>query len=158
MRAGTDNYDTGRPLVVFDGDCAFCTSGINRAMHWFPGSFDVVPYQRTDLAALGLTSAECRERLQWLTDPTKTNSAGNRRTGAQAVTAILRVGGRQRGGAGGTAARIVGAIASIPPLSWLAAAAYWTVAANRSRLPGGTPACKLPPSLDLSTFPSTSEA
>jgi hypothetical protein len=29
----------------------------------------------------------------------------------------------------------------LPPVSWLAAGVYSLVAANRMRLPGGTPAC-----------------
>lgn len=131
------------PLVVFDGDCAFCTSSINWLVRNFPGSFDTVPYQRTDLDGLGLTEAQCRERLQWLTDPTRPGVAGNRRAGAQAVTAILRVGGRARGGALGAVAGVVGAVGSYPPGSWVAAGAYAVVAANRFRLPGGTPACRV---------------
>ena len=129
--------------MVFDGDCAFCTSSINWLTHAFPGAFDSVPYQRTDLAALGLTSAECHERLQWLTNRATPGRPGSRRTGAQAVAAILWTGGRARGGAVGTTARVGGALGFHPPVSWVAAAIYAVVAANRSRLPGGTPACKL---------------
>jgi predicted DCC family thiol-disulfide oxidoreductase YuxK len=131
------------PLVVFDGDCAFCTSSINWLTHTFPGAFNVVPYQRTDLAALGLTAEQCHAQLQWLTDRARPLVAGNRRSGAQAVTAILRAGGRARGGPLGTAARVVGTVGSYPPVSWIAAAVYVVVAANRTRLPGGTPACGL---------------
>jgi predicted DCC family thiol-disulfide oxidoreductase YuxK len=31
----------------------------------------------------------------------------------------------------------------LPPFSWLAEGVYRVVAANRQRLPGGTPACRL---------------
>ncbi|MGH9170291.1 MAG: hypothetical protein ACRD0Z_05400, partial [Acidimicrobiales bacterium] len=33
---------------------------------------------------------------------------------------------------------------SVPPLRWLAAAVYPVVARVRHRLPGGTPACRVP--------------
>lgn len=133
----------GAALVVFDGDCAFCTSSISWLTHAFPGSFDVVPYQRTDLEALGLTTQQCQAKLQWLTDSAGPSVAGSRLSGAQAVTEILRTGGRDRGGPLGTAAWVVGVLGSFPPGSWVAAAVYVVVAANRSRLPGGTPACRV---------------
>ncbi|HET8969985.1 MAG TPA: DCC1-like thiol-disulfide oxidoreductase family protein [Candidatus Nanopelagicales bacterium] len=132
------------PLLVFDGDCAFCTASIDWLARTFPGAFDTVPYQRADLRSLGLTAQECHARLQWLTDPSRSaDQEGTSRSGAPAVAAVLRTGGRRRGGIVGAAARGIGAAASCPPLSWLAAAGYAVVAANRSRLPGGTPACAL---------------
>ena len=128
--------------MVFDGDCAFCTSGITWLARALPGGFDAVPYQRADLAALGLTLAECRARLQWTTGRGAPGPESERRSGAQAVAALLRAGGRARGGLVGGAARVVGTLAAHPPLSWVAAGVYAVVAANRSRLPGGTPACQ----------------
>jgi predicted DCC family thiol-disulfide oxidoreductase YuxK len=129
------------PLVVFDGDCAFCTTSISWLARTFPGSFDTVPYQRADLASLELTAARCDAELQWLTDPTRPGDPAVHRSGAQAVAALLRAGGRRRRGAIGTLARASGTLAAHPPVSWLAAAIYVAVAANRTRLPGGTPAC-----------------
>ncbi len=131
------------PLVVFDGDCAFCTSSINWLTRTFPGAFEVVPYQWTDLDALGLTAEECHAQLQWLNDRARPSGAGNQRSGAQAVMSILRVGGRTRGGLLGSAAWVLGAVGAYPPMSWVAAGVYVVVAANRTRLPGGTPACRL---------------
>jgi predicted DCC family thiol-disulfide oxidoreductase YuxK len=40
--------------------------------------------------------------------------------------------------------KAVGVVLQVPPISWLAALVYVVVAKNRHRLPGGTPACKLP--------------
>ena len=134
---------TSAPLVVFDGGCAFCTSSVDWFARTFPGGFDTVPYQRADLAALELTAEQCHARLQWVTDPDVLGVRGNHRSGAQAVAAMLRAGGRARGDVVGTAARLVGLLASHPPMSWGAAAVYAVVAANRTRLPGGTPACAL---------------
>jgi DCC1-like thiol-disulfide oxidoreductase len=130
-----------RPLVVFDGDCAFCTSSIHWLAGIFPGAFDTVPYQRADLTALGLTAAQCDAEVQWLADPTRPGDHELHRSGAPAVAALLDAGGRRRRGALGRLARVAGTLAAHPPVSWLAYAIYLAVAANRSRLPGGTPAC-----------------
>lgn len=132
----------GRPLLVFDGDCAFCTTSADLALRLFPDAFDAVPYQRADLPALRLSEAACRARLQWVDAAATRGAARPISAGAEAVTALLRAGGRARGGPLGATARLVGAVAARPPLSWLAAAVYAVVAANRSRLPGGTPACR----------------
>jgi predicted DCC family thiol-disulfide oxidoreductase YuxK len=91
----------------------------------------VLPYQRADLPALGLTAAECAAAVQWVGDD------GSRARGHAAIGRLL-----QRGGG---VWRVLGTALLIPPLSWLAASVYRVVAANRMRLPGGTPACALPP-------------
>ncbi len=129
------------PVLVFDGDCAFCTSSVSWLQERLPGACTAVPYQRTDLAPLGLTEAECHARLQWVGDID--DVVTSRRQGARAVGSLLRTGGRRRGGVEGTAWRCLGALAFVPPTSWVAAGIYHLVAANRQRLPGGTPACAL---------------
>jgi predicted DCC family thiol-disulfide oxidoreductase YuxK len=57
--------------------------------------------------------------------------------GARAVAGALRA-------AGGSWA-VLGAVLSVPPVSWVAQGVYRVVAANRYRLPGGTAACRVPP-------------
>jgi predicted DCC family thiol-disulfide oxidoreductase YuxK len=59
------------------------------------------------------------------------------------VGAVSRTGGRSRGGLAGALWRMVAALTVVPPFSWLAEGVYRVVAANRQRLPGGTPACRL---------------
>ncbi|MDT7570151.1 MAG: hypothetical protein QOE05_325 [Actinomycetota bacterium] len=117
--------------LVFDGDCGFCT----RCVALVPGSArrttTVVPYQRADLAALGLTAGECAEAVQWVGDD------GSRAPGHAAIGRLLQ-------SAGGIW-RALGTALLVPPISWLAALVYRLVAANRMRLPGGTPACAIPP-------------
>ncbi len=133
------------PLLVFDGDCGFCTTSVLWLERTFPGAFDTVPYQHAPLERLGLHAYECRDRLQWLGDPDAPNLTSRaREQGARAVGALLRVGGRRRGGALGATAAALGALAFVPPTSWVADVLYAWVAANRYRLPGGTPACALP--------------
>lgn len=116
--------------LVYDGDCAFCTSSI-RVMKKLGLTADVVvPWQRTDLAALGLTEQQCRSSVQ-LVQPGRTTS------GARAFAHLLL--------AAAPGWKPLGALLLLPPFSWLAAGAYRLIADNRSRLPGGTPACAVPP-------------
>ncbi|MFN8156757.1 MAG: DCC1-like thiol-disulfide oxidoreductase family protein [Candidatus Nanopelagicales bacterium] len=128
-------------VLVFDGDCGFCTTSVTWLAEQFPEAFATVPYQRTDLDVLGLTERECDERIQWIGDVTA--PVTTRAQGAAAVGRLLQVGGRSRGGAVGLAARGLGALAVTRPTSYVADAVYAWVAANRYRLPGGTPACAL---------------
>ncbi len=137
----TDTDVRTRPLLVFDGDCAFCSTSVRWYETRFPGAFLSVPYQRADLDALSLTEDECHARLQWVGDPSAPTAS--RESGARAVAALTRAGGRSRGGAVGWFWRVAATVTLVPPVSWLAEGVYRLVAANRRRLPGGTPACGL---------------
>ena len=131
---------TTGPVLVFDGDCAFCTTSVLWLQRRFPDGFAVVPYQRTDLELLGLTEAQCNSRVQWIAD-VQAPRTSRHESGARAVGALLRAGGRSRGGVVGSLWAAVGVLPFVPPTSWAAEAVYRVVAANRQRLPGGTPAC-----------------
>jgi predicted DCC family thiol-disulfide oxidoreductase YuxK len=116
---------------VYDGDCAFCTSSVRFIESRIPTTAEIVPWQCSDLDALG-TSAERAEReLLWV------HRSGRVDGGADAIAALLvdADGGWQ----------VIGWLMGVPPVSWLARIGYRLVAANRHRLPGGTPACALPP-------------
>ena len=128
-------------LLVYDGDCAFCSTSVRWLEDRFPDSFAAQPYQRADLGALGITETEAHARLQWFGDVA--SPAATREQGARAVGALLRRGGTTTGGASGALWRGLGALPTIPPASWVAAGIYALVAKNRHRLPGGTPTCKL---------------
>ena len=132
---------TTLPVLVYDGDCAFCSTSVRWLEARFPDAFSAVPYQRTDLERLGLTERECHERIQWIGDVAAPITT--RETGARAVGALLRRGGVERGGLVGVASRATGALTRIAPTSWVADGVYTVVAANRHRLPGGTPTCRL---------------
>jgi predicted DCC family thiol-disulfide oxidoreductase YuxK len=122
--------------LVFDGDCGFCTRCVALVPKAARRTTEVVPYQRADLEALGLTAEECAEAVQWV-------SGGRRASGHLAIGRLLQE-------AGGIW-RLLGTALLVPPLSWLAAGVYRLVAANRMRLPGGTPACAVPlPPKDVS--------
>ncbi|MFJ3508626.1 thiol-disulfide oxidoreductase DCC family protein [Streptomyces luteogriseus] len=119
-----------RPVLIFDGDCGFCTTSVGVARRLVRPRCDVVAWQRADLASLGVTAERARHEVLWVT-PT-----GRVYGGAQAVAKILL-------SAGGVWP-VVGAVLSLPPLRWAAPAVYRLVADNRGRLPGGTAACAVP--------------
>lgn len=118
--------------LVFDGDCAFCTSSVRVLERLGLKAVTTVPYQRADLAALGLTEQQCHDKVQWV-------DGGRISSGHRAIARLLL--------AGPVWWRPLGRLMLLPPLSWLASAVYDVIAANRSRLPGGTPACSIPQNL-----------
>lgn len=119
-----------RPVLVYDGDCAICSSSVRALERWVRRRPTVVPWQRTDLVALGLTPAQCEEAVQFV------DVDGSVASAQFAVARTLLVGGR------GWA--LLGRVMLLPGVRWLAGVVYRWVARNRHRLPGGTPACSLP--------------
>lgn len=119
------------PVLVYDGDCGFCTSSAHWVERRLPVASGVAvePWQVLDLQALGLTPAEVADAAWWVA------LGGVRHRGHRAIAAALRA----IGGPWGVAGRVI----DVPPVSWIAAAVYRVVARYRYRLPGGTPACKL---------------
>lgn len=134
MAADSGTVFTGaRATLVFDGDCAFCTTSVNWGRRHLGAPVDFVPWQEMDLAAVGLTQAAAERAVQWLPAPGR---PGTIRSGAGAVGRLLLTSRWPW--------RAFAAPALVPPFSWVAALAYRVIAANRHRLPGGTPACALP--------------
>jgi predicted DCC family thiol-disulfide oxidoreductase YuxK len=93
---------------------------------------EIVAWQLTDLAELGITEEQATDAVQWV------EINGAVRSGHEAIAAMLNSAGRIW--------RIIGRAVLLPGISWIAAKVYRLVADNRDRLPGGTPACALPPS------------
>ena len=122
-------------VLVFDGDCGICTTlaGVASTHVRRPGDGLVISaYQDLDLAPLGLSAAQCDEALQWVAPDGTVSSAQN------AVARLLL-----RGRLWQLPARLV---LLMPGVNWVAGVVYRWVAANRHRLPGGTPACSMPAS------------
>ncbi|MGY1436007.1 thiol-disulfide oxidoreductase DCC family protein [Streptomyces reniochalinae] len=121
------------PLLLFDGDCGFCTTAVRFGERWVRPRCAGLPWQRAEpagLAALGVTPARAAHEVLWVTP------SGAVHGGAQAVAkALLSAGG---------AWPVAGALLTLPPFRWAAAGLYRLVAANRHRLPGGTAACAAP--------------
>jgi predicted DCC family thiol-disulfide oxidoreductase YuxK len=117
------------PVLVFDGDCAFCSSSVRAAQRWIGDMPAAVPYQRAELASLGLTEAECLTAVRYVARDHRAYA------GEDAVAALLMGAGKGWW--------FLGALMRVPGLHWLAGVAYRWVARNRHRLPGGTPACSI---------------
>jgi len=118
-----------RPLLVFDGDCAFCTTSARAGQRWL-GLDHVEPWQFLDLDSLGLTDEQCTQAVQWVAEDGEVVAA------EFAVIAALR-------NAGGVW-KVLGGLTNLPGIRQLAGVVYRLVAKYRHRLPGGTPACKMP--------------
>lgn len=114
-------------VLVFDGDCALCTSCAQWASKHVHATAEVIAYQHADLLNLGLTAEQCASALQYV------DRGGRAHSGAAAVGRFLyEAGGRWR---------IVGAVLLLPGIRNLSQIVYRVIARNRHRLPGGTAAC-----------------
>ena len=119
-----------RALLVFDGDCAFCTTWVNRLESALPVFPRTTPWQWIELDQYALSRDDV-DQYAWVITP------GHQYAGHLALSALLRMQPI-------ASLRFLGHLLATPPFSFVAALAYRFVAANRSRLPGGTPACALP--------------
>lgn len=121
--------EMARPVLVFDGDCAFCTSCARLVEKRIGPDAEIVAWQLADLAELGVSEEQATAAVQWV------EADGTVRSGHEAIAAMLK--------SSGSIWRIIGRILLLPGISWTAARAYRLIANNRHRLPGGTPACEL---------------
>ncbi|MEV4787204.1 DUF393 domain-containing protein [Streptomyces tuirus] len=119
-----------RPVLIFDGDCGFCTTSVDLARRLVRPRCEAVAWQHADLVSLGVTEERACYEALWVT-PT-----GRVYGGAQAVAKVLL-------SAGGVWT-MWGAVLTLPPVRWVAHGVYRLVADNRGRLPGGTAACAVP--------------
>lgn len=121
-------------LLVFDGDCAFCTSSVNFLRDQLERFPKAVPYQHIDFESFGLEHHDV-EHAAWLID---TREPMRMWAGADVAAALL---------AGQRSLPLAwsGRMLSLPGVRSIAALSYRWVANNRHRLPGGSPACALPP-------------
>ena len=119
------------PLLIFDGDCAFCTRCVRFIERRIRRHPRIQPWQRSDLADLGLTQEQCETAVQLI--------EGNRLTSAHVAVARGLIYGR-RGWA------VLGYLLLVPGIKQIAGVVYRWVAKNRDRMPGGTTECALPQS------------
>jgi predicted DCC family thiol-disulfide oxidoreductase YuxK len=119
------------PVLVYDGDCSFCTASARWIAARWRGPEEAVAWQRLGpgrLERLGLTLEDVRQAAWWV------DGSGRRSRGHLAIARALRA-------AHGWPS-ILGLVLLVPPFRWLGALAYPLLARWRHRLPGGTPACR----------------
>lgn len=116
------------PLLLFDGDCGFCTACVEWLAARMVRRARMLPWQRADLAALGLSRAEA-EKVVWWIEPD-----GRRLAGARAMARALE--------ACRPPWRAVGRGLRAPGARRVADGAYALVSRARGRLPGTRPACR----------------
>jgi len=115
-------------LLIFDGDCGFCTSAARKFGDFAGESAQVMPWQSLKLDDYGLTEADCTTAAYWVQD-------GVNYRGADAFAQGLRVCGQPW--------PLVGRALGTPPISWLARGVYPVIAKYRHKLPGATNACRI---------------
>lgn len=121
------------PVLVYDGDCGFCTASARFGQRWIRRMPTVASYQSLDasgaLVRLGLTPERCSLAVQYVARDRAVYSAHD------AVAAVLLAAGRGWW--------VLGALLRAPGIHALAGVAYRWVARNRHRLPGATDLCSL---------------
>lgn len=119
-----------KPLLIFDGDCSFCTSSANFIVKHSSLEIVAEPWQYLKLEDYGLTQAQASAKVQLFFE-------GQLFAGHRAVAKLLQL-------QANPAYRFIGRVALLPGFSQFASFIYFLTAKYRHKLPGGTPACRLP--------------
>jgi predicted DCC family thiol-disulfide oxidoreductase YuxK len=117
-------------VLIYDGDCGFCTMTASWVSARLRVPISVVPWQEiADLGELGLSEAEVTTAAYWV------DAYGRLDRGHRAVGRALTM----------TSGPLVlaGWLLLVPPISWLAAVGYPLVSRYRHKLPGATAACAI---------------
>ncbi len=121
----------GGAVLVYDGDCGFCTAAAAWAARRFRHGEHAQPWQvlgREFFEQHGMTLDDARQAAWWV-------DGAQHEQGHRAVGRALQAGGGLR--------LVAGWFILHAPSSWLAAGIYRLVARWRYRLPGATPACRV---------------
>lgn len=117
------------PILIYDGDCAFCSSSvrfIERRVRRHPVCR---PWQHLELDEYGVTRGACESAVQYVDEHGRVYAA------EEGIARLLIRGGR------GWA--IVGRVMLVPGVRHAAGVVYRWISRNRHRLPGGTAQCAL---------------
>ena len=120
-----------KQVLIFDGDCAFCSSSARLLSRMTNNKIAIEPYQKLDLGSLGLTSELTSKAVYFV--------SGSKRFVAAAAIAQALIESK-------TIWALAGWLLKLPVVRNIAKPIYYLVAANRHRLPGGTPECQMPES------------
>ncbi|MBH0010093.1 DUF393 domain-containing protein [Salinibacterium sp. UTAS2018] len=131
MSHSSPTLSPAEPVLIFDGDCAFCTLWVNRLEALLPTFPATTPWQWIDLDDYALSQDDV-DTAAWFVTPTRQFA------GHLAFSLLLR--SQPTFGW-----RFLGHLIATEPFSTIAALGYRFVARFRHRLPGGTPACATRP-------------
>jgi predicted DCC family thiol-disulfide oxidoreductase YuxK len=115
-------------ILIFDGDCKFCSSSARAFVRMTKSRIPTSPYQRTDLAALGLRLQDCEQAVQYVSD--RGIESGHLAIAQGLIDSK-------------TIWSLAGYVLKWPVITSIAFVVYHWIAKNRHRLPGGTPACSI---------------
>lgn len=124
----------GRPVLVYDGDCGFCSASVRWISPHWRADVDAEAWQALGaegLAALGLSQEACAQAAYWV------DSDGRAWRGHLAVAKALSAADGWR--------RAAGRLGLVPPGRWVGAAVYPLVVRWRHRLPGASQSCRVAP-------------
>jgi predicted DCC family thiol-disulfide oxidoreductase YuxK len=113
--------DRARPVLLYDGDCGFCTQLVARASARLDADVDYLAFQTAPLTTYGVSLAEARHSLLWV------SVEGRIGHGSEAAARLLV--------SSGGACALLGRLLLAPPFSFVAAGTYWLVARFRGHLP-----------------------
>lgn len=119
-------------ILIFDGDCGFCTSVSGWSARRFQHGERAQAWQLLDVGVLdhhGLSKPDVQDAAWWVDD------SGLRERGHRAIGRALH--------ADGGFWKFLSWFVLTPPTSWIAAGVYKVVVRWRYKLPGGTPACRV---------------
>lgn len=119
------------PVLIYDGDCAFCSSSVRFIENRIRRHPRCEPWQWLDLGAYGVTREDCEAAVQFV------DTDGTVYSGERGVARVLIHGGK------GWA--VLGRILLVPGVRHLGSFVYRWVSKNRHRMPGGTPQCSMTP-------------
>lgn len=130
MSGDKSQMNSSAPVLIFDGDCGFCTTTADWIKKNSKVALEIAPYQWTELGQYGLTTEEAAAKVQVV--------VGDKVfAGHYCMSKLLLI-------QPNILLKLVGAVMVLPGLDSISAKVYEWIAANRQKLPGGTPACKLP--------------
>lgn len=131
MSQSSSTLSPSDTVLIFDGDCAFCTLWVNRLEALLPTFPATTPWQWIDLDDYALTQDDV-DKAAWFVTPTRQFA------GHLALSLLLR-------SQPNFGWRFLGHLIATEPFNTIAALGYRFVSRFRHRLPGGTPACAMRP-------------
>ena len=117
------------PLMIFDGDCAFCSSSARVLRKLTKNNLPIEPYQFLKLSDYDLNEELTSKAVYYVTSQESY-------AGAKAIARFLLD--------SKTPWALLGFLLNLPVIISIAELVYAWIAKNRHRLPGGTPECSLP--------------